>query len=54
MRYQVQPETSSMQPQRTTELSATFEVAPGTTPCFTVVAINPVGRISEKSPLACL
>lgn len=54
VRYQVQPETTGMQPQRTTELSATFEVAPGTRPCFTVVAINPVGRISEKSPLACL
>ena len=54
MRYQVQPETTGMQPQRTTDLSVTFEVAPGAKPCFTVVAINPVGRISEKSPLACL
>ena len=54
MRYQVAPETSDVQPQRTTELSLTFEIAPSTEPCFTVVAINPVGRISEKSPLACL
>jgi hypothetical protein len=54
MRYQVVPETTGMQPQRTTDLAVTFEVAPGTTPCFTVVAINPVGRISEKSNLACL
>jgi serine/threonine protein kinase len=54
MRYQVQPETTGMQPQRTPELSATFAIEPGTTPCFTVVAINPVGRISEESHLACL
>ena len=54
MRYQVQPETTGMQPQRTTDLTATFDITPGAKPCFTVVAINPVGRISEKSPLACL
>jgi hypothetical protein len=54
MRYQVAPETSDAPPQRTTELSATFAIEPGTEPCFTVVAINPVGRISEKSPLVCL
>ncbi len=52
--YQVTPETTGMQPQRTAELSTTFAVAPGTRPCFTVVAINPFGRISAKSPLACL
>ena len=54
MRYQVQPETTGMQPQRTTALTVTFEITAGAQPCFTVVAINPVGRISEKSLLACL
>jgi hypothetical protein len=52
--YQVRPKTTDMQPKNTTALSVTFDIEAGTTPCFAVVAINPVGRTSEESTLACL
>lgn len=52
--YQVRPKTSDMRPKNTEELSITFDVEPGTRPCFAVVAISPVGRTSRESTLACL
>lgn len=52
--YQVVPETPGLQAKDTHELSAVFDIAPGTRPCFTVVAIDPFGRISDESALACL
>lgn len=52
--YQVRPKTTDMRPKNTDELSVTFDIEPGSRPCFAVVAISPVGRTSQESSLACL